>query len=487
MLRCTRIPALAAAVFALAAAGPAHARANYPYTLVEPGTFGGPSSFLDLPAAPVTNQGTLLGTADTATTDGDFPNCPPPGGCYDGSVQHALAWRDGQLTDLGALPGENSSAIYELNGQGIGAGFSENGLVDPFTGLAAGEAVLFENGRVIDLGTLPGGHDSFAQDINNAGEVAGNSSNGTPDPFSFFGWGSQTRAFVWQNGAMTDLGTLGGPDTVQIAQNAHGQIDGASYTDSTPNDATGIPTTDPYLWDNGHMRDLGTLGGAFGFPADQGLNNRGEVAGGSDLAGDQVTHPFLWNGERMIDLGTLGGAGGNANGINDAGVVVGSADLPDGTHNGFLWEKGTMRALPPIDGAACSNAFSVNARDEVVGNLTDCHNHELAAMLWYRGAAIDLNSLIGPSALHLDSAEYVTDQGDIVGHGVLPNGDQRIFLLIPNKADVMFAVDSRAGRRHSHSHRGFAQRRRSAITAPVLDPNCRSRACAVLRRIDGKR
>jgi probable HAF family extracellular repeat protein len=487
MLRRTRMPAVAAALFALAAAGPAHARAHYPYTLVEPGTFGGPSSFLDLPAVPVTDQGTLLGAADTATTDGDFPNCPPPGGCYDAYVQHALEWRDGQLTDLGALPGENTSAIYELNGQGIGAGFSENGLVDPFTGLAAGDAVLFENGQVINLGALPGGHDSFAQDINDKGEVAGNSSNGTPDPFSFFGWGSQTRAFVWQNDSMTDLGTLGGPDAVQIAQNARGQVDGASYTNSTINAATGIPTMDPYLWDKGKMRDLGTLGGAFGFPADMGLNNRGEVVGASDLAGDQVNHPFLWNGARMIDLGTLGGASGNANGINDAGVVVGSADLPGGTHDGFRWKNGAMRALPPVDGAPCSNAFSVNGRDEVVGNLTDCHNHELAAMLWYQGAALNLNSLIGPSALQLNSAEYVNDQGDIVGHGVMRNGDQRIFLLIPNKTTLMLAADTSASRRRSHAGGGVTQRRRSTVTASARDANCLSKACAVIRRIGGER
>ena len=30
------------------------------------------------------------------------------------------------------------------------------------------------------------------------------------------------------------------------------------------------------------------------------------------------------------------------------------------------------------------------------------------------------------------SADYINNQGDIVGHGVLPNGDQRMFLLIRN-------------------------------------------------------
>ena len=43
---------------------------------------------------------------------------------------------------------------------------------------------MFKNGQVIDLGTLPGGHESFGQDINDRGQVTGFASNGTPDPFS---------------------------------------------------------------------------------------------------------------------------------------------------------------------------------------------------------------------------------------------------------------------------------------------------------------
>jgi probable HAF family extracellular repeat protein len=430
----TRAVALLALLLGLALVGPAAgAQAqHYAYTLVEPGTFGGPQSFLDLPAVPVTRQGTLLGAADTPTLDSDFPNCPPPGGCYDPNIQHAFAWRNGHLTDLGALPGENSSAVYELSGSGVGAGFSENGLVDPNTGTAAGVAVLFENGKVIDLGTLPGGHESFAQDINDRGQVAGFSSNGTPDPFSFFGWGTQTRGFIWQHGMMTDLGTLGGTDTGVANLNQRGQIDGQSSTNN-PTDGS-FPTVDPYLWENGHMRDLGSLGGTFGGVGDQGLNERGEVAGTSNLAGDQTSHPYLWNGKKMIDLGTLGGDNGSANAVNDDGDVVGSADLPSGTHDGYLWKNGTMHDLAPVAGAACSNANDINARDEVVGNATDCHGHELAAVLWKNEAPIDLNTAVAPSELHLASAEYINDKGEIVGHGELPDGSQRVFLLIPNRS-----------------------------------------------------
>jgi len=202
----------AAIVPALTLAAPAQARAQYPYTLIDPGTFGGPSSFLDAPGVELTNQGILLGTADTATPNSAYDSCPS--NFCDGYEQHAFTWRDGQLTDLGVLRGKNGSAIYELNDHGVGAGVSQNGL-DPNSLLIEGVAVLFKGGHVVSLGTLPGGHLSFAQDINNQGQVAGNSSNGTPDPFSFFNWGTQTRGFVWRNGVMHDLGSLGGPDTVQ--------------------------------------------------------------------------------------------------------------------------------------------------------------------------------------------------------------------------------------------------------------------------------
>jgi probable HAF family extracellular repeat protein len=441
-MRKLAIAAAALTTLALAlAGGPAQATAqsgldgqvsaaSYPYRLVDPGTFGGPQSFLNLPAVPLTAQGGLLGTADTAIPDADYPNFNPfMVGFPDPYLVHSFEWRDGHLTDLGALPGNNSSAVFEVNGSGTGVGMSETPVTDPYTGWPADNAVMFKNGRVINLGALPGGYESQANDINNLGQVSGFASNGTPDPYSFFGWGTQARSFLWQDGVMRDIGTLGGPDAVSTTLNAVGQITGQSYTNSTANPATGIPTLDPFLWAGGHMRDLGTLGGTIGFA--NWLNNAGEVAGTSDLAGDQTAHPFLWNGSKMIDLGTLGGPSGSANWVSDSGAVTGSADLPDGTHHAYLWH-GHMRDLPPVEGAPCSNGNAVNDGGAVVGNITNCQGDELAAMLWTNGHAYDLNTLVAPTALHLTEADYINDQGDIVGRGVLPNGDQHIFLLIRN-------------------------------------------------------
>jgi len=334
------------------------------------------------------------------------------------------------MTDLGALPGNNSSGVFDVNGNGTGVGMSETATTDPYTGWPSDNAVMFKDGRVINLGTLPGGYESQANGINDLGQVSGWASNGTPDPYSSLGWGTQARSFIWQNGVMTDIGTLGGPDAVSATLNAVGQITGESYTNSTLNPATGTPTLHPFLWQNGHMRDLGSLGGTVGFA--NSLNNAGEVVGWSTMAGDQTSHPFLWDGTKLIDLGTLGGDNATANWINDAGAITGIADLPDGTHHAFLWKNGHMSDLPPADNAPCSNANVIDDPGDVVGNITDCQGTELAAVLWSGGHAYDLNTLVAPSALQLISAEYINSQGEIVGHGVLPNGDQRVVLLIRN-------------------------------------------------------
>ena len=50
-----------------------------------------------------------------------------------------------------------------------------------------------------------------------------------------------------------------------------------------------------FLWEDGRMLNLGTLGGNYGVPND--LNNRGQVVGQSNLAGDLTYHPFYWDGE----------------------------------------------------------------------------------------------------------------------------------------------------------------------------------------------
>ena len=194
--------------------------------------------------------------------------------------------RKGGSADLGALPGNNSSAVYEVDGNGVGVGFSETGVIDPNTGYQAAHAVRFKNGLVTDLGTLPGGYENFATAINDKGQIAGFASNGVTDPYSMLGLGTQTRSVVWQNGTITDIGTLGGPDALMATMNARGQVAGQSYTNATPNASSGVPTADAFLWEKGQMRDLGTLGGTRADVA--WMNGNSQVVGESTLAGDEA-------------------------------------------------------------------------------------------------------------------------------------------------------------------------------------------------------
>jgi probable HAF family extracellular repeat protein len=433
----TRIPSwmttvAVIAVLALPGRAAAHHQqsAQYPYILIDLGSFGGLASYFPNGwDGFLNNQGMAAGWADTAAPD------PFPGFCFnpDCLVSHAFVWHGGVKTDLGTLPGGGSSNAYWISDSGLVGGNAQNGRIDPLVaGVPENRAVVWQHGKIIDLGTLGGGHESFALTgaVNNGGQVVGASLTTAPDPYSFFAppFSYQTRAFLWQNGSMQDLGTLGGPDALAWGVNDQGQVVGHSYTNATPNPTTGIPTIDPFLWQGGRMRDLGTLGGTIGVPT--GLNDRGQVIGQSDLAGDLLSHPFLWTPDRgMQDLGTLGGDTGTTNWINDAGDVVGKADLPGPApqnHDAFLWRNGVMTDLGTVPGDACSFAYSVNARSQVVGTSEDRVLCSIPtgghAFLWQNGGPmVDLNTLIPPgSALQLTFALAINDRGEIGGVGVPP-------------------------------------------------------------------
>ena len=419
---------LIGAVLCLCAPPAAAGSVTHAYTLTDVGTFGGPNAVLNGLAVQITSAGAVLGTADTSVPDDDFPSFNPfIVGHPDPWLAHAFSWHHGKLVDLGALPGNNSSAVFEINRRGIGAGISETGTLDPVAGYPAEHAVLFTHGTVIDLGTLPGGHESQAVAINDRGQVAGFANNGIDDPTAIFReWGTQTRAFISTHGVMHDLGTLGGPDADLATLNAHGQAAGDSYTNATPNPTTEVPTTHPYLWTRGSMRDLGTLGGTS--TVTTWLNRHGQVAGQSTLAGDQAAHPFLWDGKRLRDLGTLGGDFGFSWNLSDRGHVVGWATTTDNaTAHAFLWTHGAMTDLTGAASTQCTSASWVNDHDQIVGETCDGSD----ALLWTDDRQYDLNTLIAPTGAHLTEAAFINDQGEITALGILPDGDQHVFLLRP--------------------------------------------------------
>jgi probable HAF family extracellular repeat protein len=198
------------------------------------------------------------------------------------------------------------------------------------------------------------------------------------------------------------------------------------------------------------MIDLGSLGGTNGFA--QCANNSGQVIGQSSLAANPAAcnsggpgcHAFFWEDGLMTDLGTLGGDTSEAIWLNNAGVVVGSADLPGSQiHDAVVWINKKIHDLGTVAGDPCSRGRGLNARGQVVGGSSDCHNF-LHAFVWEEGRPmLDLSTLIPPgSGLQLTNAFNINDRGEILAKaaplGFTPNDDAdlgHLVLLTPCEAD----------------------------------------------------
>jgi probable HAF family extracellular repeat protein len=405
---------------------------HHHYKLIDVGTFGGPSSLFSGPILQIlNNQGTFAVIANTPAANPN-PGCNMPFSLPDCFVEHAAVLHEGTPIDLGVLAGGVNSQTVAIGESGLIVGWSENGLIDPLTGQPAIVAILWEGQKAINLGTLPGGSESMADGVNSRGQVIGFANNDVSDGFSLVGFPTQTRAFLWQNGVMRDLGTLGGPDAVPNVINELGQVAGFSYTNST-NQITGAPIQDPFLWQNGAMTDLGTLGGTVG--AANWMNNRGQVVGTSNLAGDATHHGFLWDDGKLIDLGTLGGVRSEANWISESGFVVGRADVPGSqSHHAFRWKNGVMADLGLLPLQTCSTALSANNRGQVVGETAVCGANVSGPAFFSEDGEpiVDVNTLIVPASdLNVVDAFNINERGEIAAHGNLSNGDSHAVLLIP--------------------------------------------------------
>jgi probable HAF family extracellular repeat protein len=409
---------------------------HHHYKFVEIGTFGGPNSYLAFSNRSLNNSGVAADTADTQAA------VNPPLCFIDCYVIHTFLWKNGTMTDLGGLPGVaiSGSQPNYINDRGVVAGIAFNGGVDEAIGVPQFDAVVWMNGKIIDLGAF-GGNLSYAAAINDRNEAVGFALNATPDSYDLgdfcqtFPMTTQMRAFIWRNGVKQDLGTLGGPDSCALVINERGQVAGNSFTDSIVNPSTGVPTLHPFLWDGNQMMDLGTLGGTVAVAV--GINNHEQVAGESRLVGDQTRHAFLWDKGQLTDLGSLGGQLLEAIGFNEIGELVGQAQLADlATIHAFLARKNDGNPiiidLGPLPGNTCSVAYSINVKSQIVGSSDDCAGNNMHAFLWEHSHMLDLNALVPASSnLTLSQATFINDSGEISAQGVFPNGDQRAVLLIP--------------------------------------------------------
>jgi len=411
----------------IAQEAPSRPRAkHHKYKFIDLGTLGGPDSIIPFGQRILTEHGIVVGIAETDVPDPFAPNCSSPN-C---KVQNGFQWRNGRLTKLNGLYIDGASTAQAVNERGIVVGDAQNGSIDPISGLREINAVKFNHGQLENLGTL-GGNSSGAISISNSGLVTGWSETSILDSSGV----AETHAFLWKDGTLRDLGTLGGPVSFGQDVNDKGQVIGFSFIDST--------TVHPFFWENGTMIDL-TLGGTDG---DSGfVNSRGQSIGVSTLPGDIERHAFLWSRGELHDLGTLGGTRSRPLALSEDGHVAGmSLTRNNETVHAVLWRNLKIKDLGTVPGDACSFAWGLNSKDQVVGiSLPEpCDFSVARAFLWEKGSMVDLNTLIPPnSGLQLVYAEAINDTGEIVGIGVPPGISPvhvealgHAFVLLPESND----------------------------------------------------
>ncbi|HEY1603511.1 MAG TPA: DUF3466 family protein [Pirellulales bacterium] len=337
------------------------------------------------------------------------------------------------VTDLNTLPGDASSIAYGINdnGQIVGkSGAFENGNF-------IGRAFLYQAGSMLQLS----GPNSAANGINNDGDVAG---------------AVGPSASLYSGGIMQNIGALLPPSpiyqsSIATAVNAGDQVVGYR----TYMQGEGF-VQDAFLYSAGTAVEFHSLGLPNGSVA-YGINTAGNVVG-TGSSDTYFNHAFLYDGTSVHDLGTLGGPTSTAYGINDNGDVVGSADQHEifGTNQpgAFLYSGGAMHYLgslgvfPDPMLPLPSEALAINNSGEIVGDafvISDVgmHDEVIHAFVYAGGTMTDLNTLIDPnSGWVLEKATALNDLGQIVGYGMLANGQTHAFLLtpVPEPATLILAV-----------------------------------------------
>ncbi|MCA9286601.1 MAG: hypothetical protein KDA22_15355 [Phycisphaerales bacterium] len=331
---------------------------------------------------------------------------------------------------------------------------------------AAAGAFAAQSYQFESIGPVDPGIGVIAHGMNDQGDVVGN-----------YGNAGGAQAFLWADGVLTPLGTLGGNDAIAWAVNNNRVVVG----ESLPTGASGSAAYAAFRWEDGVMAALPTLGGTWSVAYDinedgvaaglsynpqqqekavlwtdagienigvnsdnqrqraTGINNAGIVCGWEYTPFFGPNDAFVYDGNDWVIIGGFGQfENAEAKDLNDTGTAVGVSSFPGVGFQGTVWVPGEDKVgIGVLPGHEESELFAVNDDGVAVGrSYTFTPDFESRAVLFDGEQLVDLNDFV-PDGFEglLIEAQDINNAGQIAVVAQV-NGIFQSFVMTPTAALV---------------------------------------------------